>query len=196
VHELLDRRDVHRRREGVVGGLRHVDVVVRVERLLRAEHAALELDGPVGDDLVGVHVGLGPAAGLEDAERELLVEGPVGYLGRGLGDPFGRARIELAEIRVDEGRGPLQDAEGPDDRAGHRLVADVEVVQRTGCLGAPVHLGRDLDLTHAVGLDAGAAQRVLLTPWLAPVLSFGEPGPGRKAIGTTGPQLRSPTPNA
>jgi len=32
------------------------------------EHAAGELDRPVGDDFVRVHVGLGSAAGLPDAQ--------------------------------------------------------------------------------------------------------------------------------
>ena len=32
VDQLLGGRDVHSGREGVVGGLRHVDVVVRVDR--------------------------------------------------------------------------------------------------------------------------------------------------------------------
>ena len=47
---MLDRRDVHRGREGVVGGLR-----LRRRgggRLLRAEDVAEGLDRPVGDDLV------------------------------------------------------------------------------------------------------------------------------------------------
>ena len=43
-----------------------------------------ELDGPVGDDLVGVHVGLGTAPGLPDVEGELVVELAVGHLVGGL----------------------------------------------------------------------------------------------------------------
>ena len=82
--QLLGGGDVHGRREGVVGGLRHVHVVVGMDRGLGTHHAAVELDGPVGDDLVGVHVGLGPAAGLPDAQREVVVELAVGHLaGRG-----------------------------------------------------------------------------------------------------------------
>ncbi len=41
---------------------------------LRAELAAGDLDRPVGDHLVGVHVGLGAAAGLPDDQREVVVE--------------------------------------------------------------------------------------------------------------------------
>ena len=77
VHDLLGGGDVHGGRERVVRRLRHVDVVVGVDRLLAAQLAAGQLDGAVGDDLVGVHVRLGAAAGLPDAERELVVELPV-----------------------------------------------------------------------------------------------------------------------
>jgi hypothetical protein len=52
--------DVHRGGERVVAGLAHVHVVVGVDRPLGAERAADQLDAPVGDDLVHVHVGLGP----------------------------------------------------------------------------------------------------------------------------------------
>ena len=117
VHDLLGRRDVHGGREGVVRRLRHVHVVVGVDRLLRSHLAAGQLDGPVGDDLVGVHVGLGAAAGLPDVEGELVVPRPLGHLGRGLLDQVGQRRLELAQVAVDLGRGPLQDPEGPDDRA-------------------------------------------------------------------------------
>ena len=59
---LVERGHAHRRRERVVGRLRHVDVVVgvddRVVAALPAAHAlrGQDLDGPVGEHLVGVHV--------------------------------------------------------------------------------------------------------------------------------------------
>src|SRR5699024_3554635 len=55
--------DVGGGREGVVGGLAHVDVVVRVNL-----DARLLSQGR--DDLVGVHVRGGAGAGLEDVDRE------------------------------------------------------------------------------------------------------------------------------
>ncbi len=58
--------DVHGRGVGVVRALRLVDVVVRVDGALRAELAAQDLDGAVGDHLVGVHVALSSGAGLPD----------------------------------------------------------------------------------------------------------------------------------
>ena len=67
----------------VVGRLRHVDVIVGVDRLLRPHLPATEFDGAIGDDLVRVHVGLCAAARLPDVQREVIVELSVGHLGRG-----------------------------------------------------------------------------------------------------------------
>jgi hypothetical protein len=77
----------------VVGGLGHVDVVVGVNGLLRAELTTEELDSAVGDDLqesrsedtkegerkrgkahlVDVHVGLCSRSGLEDDKGEVVL---------------------------------------------------------------------------------------------------------------------------
>ena len=66
--------DVHRGRECVVGRLTPVDVVVGVDRVLGADLAPCYLDRTVCDDLIGVHIGLGSAAGLPDHERKMIVE--------------------------------------------------------------------------------------------------------------------------
>ncbi len=82
-------RDVHGGGERIVGGLRHVDVVIGMNRLLRSQFAARQFDGAVGDDLVDVHVGLRATAGLPDAQRELFVEfAGYDFVG-GLDDQFG-----------------------------------------------------------------------------------------------------------
>jgi hypothetical protein len=54
-----------------------------MDRLLGAHLAAERLDRPVGDDLVGVHVGLRARARLPDDEREMIVELAAGDLVRG-----------------------------------------------------------------------------------------------------------------
>ena len=151
---LLGGRDVHRGRKSVVRRLRHVDVVVRVDRVLGADDPAGQLDRPVGDHLVGVHVGLGAAPRLPDSQRELSVERALGDLVGGLDDEVGAPVVELAEVSVDGGRGALQDPERPDEGLGHRLGADVEVVQGALGLRAPVVVSGDFDLPHAVALDA------------------------------------------
>ena len=70
--ELKNSSNVHGGGEGVVGRSRHVDMVVGVDGLLGALGAAQHLDGAVGDDLVGVHVGLGAGARLPDDQRKVV----------------------------------------------------------------------------------------------------------------------------
>ena len=87
-------RQVNGRRDDVVRGLTGVDVVVGMDRCLRAHLATQQLDGAVGDDLVGVHVGGGPRAGLEDVERKMIVVGPPSHLSRRLTDGIGKLLVE------------------------------------------------------------------------------------------------------
>ena len=66
-----DGGNVHGRWEGIVGGLGHIDVVIGVQQLFSGNFVA-----PVGDDFVGVHVGLGAGASLPDHQREVLIQFP------------------------------------------------------------------------------------------------------------------------
>lgn len=84
VLELEDGSDVHDGGEGVVGRGAAVDVVVGVDGLLAALFAAEDLNGSVGDDFVGVHVGLGAGAGLPDDKGEVVHELAIGDLLGGL----------------------------------------------------------------------------------------------------------------
>ena len=63
---IADGKDVVRR-------LRHVDVIVGMNRRLAAERRAGELAAAVGDHLVDVHVELGAAAGHPDMQRKHVV---------------------------------------------------------------------------------------------------------------------------
>ena len=74
LRRLRGRGNVHGRGKRVVRRLRHVDVVIRMNGFLAAHRAAGNLDGAIGDHLVDVHVGLRAAAGLPDAQREMIVE--------------------------------------------------------------------------------------------------------------------------
>ena len=150
--DLLDRRDVHHGREGVVGGLPGVHVVVGMDRRLGAEHAAGELDRPVGDDLVGVHVGLGARARLEHHQRELGVPPALDHLAGRLADQLDLGGRELAERAVDLGGAPLEEAHGADHRAAPRepVGADREIGEGALGLGAPQVLGGHLHRAQRV----------------------------------------------
>jgi hypothetical protein len=86
VLELNNSGDVHGSGEGVIGRSGHVDVVVGVDRLLGALYSSEDLNGTVGDDLVGVHVGLSTRTGLPYDQREVVQELALGDFSSGLLD--------------------------------------------------------------------------------------------------------------
>ncbi len=152
----LGGRDVHGRRKRVVRRLRHVDVIVGMDRLFRSHLAAGNFDGAVGDDLVHIHVGLGAAAGLPDAQRELIVELAGDHFVGGLHDQLCFVCGKFAEILIHQRAGFLENAEGANQLRRHGVAADVEMQQRALRLRAPVDIRRNFDLSHAVGFNASA----------------------------------------
>ncbi len=59
------------RGKGVIGALPFVDMVIGVYRLV-TELATSHLNGPVGDDLIGIHVALSATASLPYHQREVV----------------------------------------------------------------------------------------------------------------------------
>ncbi len=166
-----------RGREHVVRRLGGVDVVVGVHR------PAEPLGGHVGQHLVGVHVGARAGAGLEDVEREVVVERAEGHLGRGVVDRRGDVLRDHPEAAVDRRRHPLDRTEGVDQLRRHPLAGDREVLDGPLRLRAPP--GRDR--------DAHLAQRVVLDPHLPFVVVGGgrrSGGGGHGRHATAGPSPR------
>ena len=130
-------------------------MIVGVDRGLRSHVAAGYLDRPVRDDLVRVHVRLGPRACLPDVEGEVLVELPLDHLVCRSDEQIGHVLRQPAVGGVHQCRRLLQDPHRPDHLDGHpigRRVTDREVVQGTLGLRPPVPGGVDGDLADAVGL--------------------------------------------
>ena len=69
-------RELERRRVDVVGALAHVDVLVGMQEMIVALRPAEQLQRAVGDHLVGIHVGRGAGAALNDVDHELFVQPP------------------------------------------------------------------------------------------------------------------------
>jgi hypothetical protein len=148
-------RKLDRGRDDVVRGLAEVDVVVGVDAALAAAAAAQDLVRPSGDHLVGVGVGRGSGAGLVDVDRELVVELAVDDLLRRLEDRGYQFGVEEAELQVDLGGRPLDQAEGGNELAGKGLAGDGEVLNRALSRGAVVGVCRNLHLAHRVAFDPG-----------------------------------------
>ena len=149
------RRNVHGCREGVVGRLRHIHVVVGVYGIFRAEDSARDFNGAIGDDLVHVHVGLGAAASLPDTQRELFVQFALDDFVRRLDNQFCLVGWQLPQILVHQGCRFFENAEGADQLRRHGVAADVEMKQGTLGLRSPINVSRNLDFAHAVGFDSG-----------------------------------------
>jgi len=149
VLELDNGGNVHDGREGVVGGGRHVDVIVGVDGLLGTHGTAQDLNGAVGDDLVGVHVGLGTGAGLPDDQREVVQQLTLSDLSGGLLDSLTDLGVWVlltadsiqcedatptkTVLHVHGSGSTLENTESLDHGGGHAVLGlvDVEVTQRT-----------------------------------------------------------------
>ncbi|MCY1516522.1 hypothetical protein D9M68_511560 [compost metagenome] len=141
---------------GVVGGLRHVHVVVRVQVLVLTLLLAHGLEGDVGDHLVGVHVGGGAGATLDHVHHELVVEVATDQAGAGLADGGVLVGIEVAELLVGIGGGLLDHGQGDDQLrvVRQRHAGQAEVVYRAQGLDAVVGLGGNFEGAEQVFFDA------------------------------------------
>ena len=104
----LHRGDMHDGREHVIRRLTVIDVVVRVDGLLRPDHAARDLNGPVGDHLIGVHVGLGARPGLKHDQRELVVELAFDHILSRADDEIDLRLWQLLKFEIGQRRAFLQ----------------------------------------------------------------------------------------
>ncbi|MCY1230185.1 hypothetical protein D9M72_425910 [compost metagenome] len=155
--EVVDQRrrggHVYGRREDIVGGLRGVDVVVRVDNLVAA--GSLEgAGGKLRDDLVGVHVGGRAGAGLEDVDREVAVVLPGSNLIGGIRDRLGQLAVEHSKFCVGLGGSLLHPGKGFDVRAFQGLAGNGEVFNCTLRLGTVQGVHGDADFAHRVMFNA------------------------------------------
>ncbi len=147
------RRNVHGRRKSVVGGLTHIDVIIGMAELLPGN-----LIGPVRDDLVGIHIGLGPRPGLPHDQGEMVIQKPPDHLVRRRADGIELLHRHFFRLQgmIGPGRGFFQVSKGPDDLPGHGLDPDPdrEVPPAPLRLRRPVPVRRHPDFSHRIMLNA------------------------------------------
>ena len=153
--ELFCGADVNGRRNHVVARLPHVDVVVRMNGIFRADRFAGQLAGAVRDYFVGIRVRARARTGLENVEREMIVEFPFHHLFGRLDNERGPVGIEQTEIGVRLGRGPFDQTEGADEGPRKSITADRKI--QNGALGGSAVKGGlgDGHFAHRVFLDSG-----------------------------------------
>ena len=129
--KLLDHGNVHCGGEGVIRGLATVNVIVRVNGSLRSHDATRKFDGAVRDHFVGIHIGLSARTGLEDDQREMVVELALNDLIGGACNQVCNILGQLSQLGVCQCRSLLQRSQcahhgaAPDES----ITADVEIVQ-------------------------------------------------------------------
>ena len=166
-HQLVvaqDEGDLDRGGVRVVGGLRHVQVVVRLDDLVAALGVAGQLERDVGEHLVGVHVGGGAGAALVPVGAELVVVLAVPHGLAGLLDQGQLLFLHGPDVGVGSRRGELHDRPGLEE-AGIVVrvhARDLEVLERPRRLHAVVGVRRDGLLSQEVLLDprAGSCLRL------------------------------------
>ena len=153
-HQQLEHRQLARRGEHIVGGLAVVDVVVGVDQGVVPLLPAQQLDGPVGDDLVGVHVQAGARAALDGVHDERLVEPARRNLIAGPHDGVGHPLVQQADLQVGDGGGLLDLRDGVDLLRMYGQPGDGKVLRRPQGLDAVVDVLGDRPLPHGVVLGA------------------------------------------
>ena len=151
--EFLDHGNVHCSGEGVIRGLAAVHMVIGVNGSLGAHDATGKFDCAVGDDLVRVHVRLRAGSGLEDDQREVIIELALDDLVGGASNQVCDVLRELAEFGVCKRSSLLQSAKCANHGASphESVTTDVEVVERTLCLCAPITIDSNLNGAHGIG---------------------------------------------
>ena len=84
--QLLGGADVNGRRNDIVARLTHVDVIIRMHELARADFFAGQLRATIGDHFICVRVGARARTGLENIEWKMVVQFAIDHFFRCLHD--------------------------------------------------------------------------------------------------------------
>ncbi|MNL02016.1 hypothetical protein D3C87_1225060 [compost metagenome] len=141
-----------RRWVSVVGRLRHVDVVVRVQVLVLAFLVTHCFERNVGDHFVGVHVGGSTGATLNHVDHELFVEITADQSGTGFADGsvLGFAQVTQLAVGVSGGLFDHRQADNQFRVMRNRNAGETEVVHRSQGLDAVIRLSRYFEYAKQV----------------------------------------------
>ena len=122
---------------------------------------AEEFERPVGDHLVGVHVGRRAGAALHHVDDELLLEFAGAQFLAGPDDRVGDRRVEQSQVAVGH-RGALLDVGQGADQLREEVephAADVEILHCAHGLHAEIILRRDFHFAQQIVFTTGFARK-------------------------------------
>ena len=134
----------------IIGGLREIDVVVGITVLVVSMLVAEDLERPIGDHLVGIHIGRRPCSSLEHIDAELISQLPIADLVARLTHSLEDILRQLIELVIGHGGSLLGDCHRLDEaRVGRELIGgELEVV----------HCSLGLDTVEVIHRDLHAAE--------------------------------------
>ncbi len=153
--EFGDGCNMHGCRKGVIGRLAHIAVIIGMHRVFGADLAAQDFNGPVGDHLIGIHVGLGTGACLPDNQGEMRVQFTGSHFSGRLINGRSEITVKLALRLVYPGRCLLDNAEGMNKRPWHGFIPNGEIHQGASGLRAVIFVARDFKGAKRVGFGTG-----------------------------------------
>ena len=142
-------RHIHGCREGIVGALGHIDMVIGMDL-----QARMILGGDMGNDLIDIHIALGTAAGLPDLQGKFMGIASFQNAGAGFGNGLSGLPVQSAQLHIGGGAGGFEDREGPDDLGRYGFGPYGKVLQTSLGLGAPEMVSGHSDLPHRIMLDS------------------------------------------
>ena len=148
--------EVDRRRVGVVGRLRAVDMVVGRAVLVFAAGVPHDLQRTVGDHLVGVHVGGGARTALNHVHGEEFVEFALHDFTAGLRNGVEKLVRKQPHVVIGDGGAQFHDRQPPDKEGilAQPELADREILQPAHGLHAVQYVFRHLNTPKQVALGA------------------------------------------
>src|SRR4029079_11103303 len=144
--------DLHRGRVHVIGALPTVDVFERMYDVVVTSLMAEDLQSPVGDDLVGVHIRRCAGAALDLVDDELVVQGAAADLDARRDDGCGDRGVELSELLIGLCRRLLYRGKRHHEVAAARdgYAADREVLECTRGMHSVVDIGGNVPVAEQV----------------------------------------------
>ena len=127
VADFFSGRNMHRGGKCIVGRLAAVAVIIGMHRRFRAQLAAQDFNGAVGNHLIGIHIGLGARTGLPHGQGEVIIELSFGHLFGRADDRTADFGLHVIERQIGPRSGKLDNPQSTHDWCGHGFFPDWKI---------------------------------------------------------------------
>ncbi len=74
MYQLFRCRNMHGSGEGIIRGLGHIDMVIRMNRFFAPHFTPSHFNSPIGNHFIGIHIGLGAASRLPNSQGKMGIQ--------------------------------------------------------------------------------------------------------------------------